>query len=205
MDDDLVITLFRHGMTIANERRAYLGWSDSPLSSDGRKRLGAVDKDISILFSSDSKRCTDTALLLFPEKPVQQKKEFRELHFGSWEGKTHQELQEDIDYSKWLADPFKVTPPHGESFGQFAKRVQRGWHAIKNEMDAKGKKQVAIVTHAGVIRYLLMKYAPVEKPFWQWDVSHGIGWELTFKEKDFRRDERCILLREVPITANPNG
>ncbi|WP_230127796.1 histidine phosphatase family protein [Bacillus sp. CECT 9360] len=205
MDDNLVITLFRHGLTVANERKAYLGWSDSPLSRKGKAQLCPLVMDAPLVFSSDLKRCTDTAAILFPEKPVQQIKEFRELHFGEWEGKTYEDLLEDRDYKKWLEDPLAVIPPNGEGFDQFADRVQRGWKSVKEQMAEQGIKRAAIVTHGGVIRYLLMKYAPVEKPFWEWGIPHGNGWEMNFHTEDFRRDGRCTLLREALITANPSG
>ena len=66
---------------------------------------------------------------------------------------------------------------------------------------------MAIVTHGGVIRYLLSTYGSIEKrDFWEWKVSHGNGFELVWASKDaFRRGDRCTLLREVPLTENPTG
>lgn len=197
MDGHLVITLFRHGVTEANEKKAYLGWTDSPLSSTGNKRISRIEVDESLIFSSDLKRSTDTAALLFPEKPAFQMRELREIHFGSWEGKTYEELKEDSHYKNWLNDPFKISPPGGEGFHEFAHRIESGWESIKEEVILAGAKQAAIVTHGGVIRYLLMKFAPDEKPFWEWNIPHGTGWEMTFKEGDFRRGRRCILLQEA--------
>jgi alpha-ribazole phosphatase len=205
VDGDLVITLFRHGLTIANERKTYLGWSDSPLSMEGKKQLSPLENHPELVFSSDLKRCIDTAAILFPEKQAIRKKELREIHFGNWEGKTYEQLKEDSDYQNWISQPFAVTPPGGESFVEFADRIESGWETIKEVMMASGAKRAAIVTHGGVIRYFLMKYAPVEKEFWEWSIPHGTGWEMTFKEDDFRRGRRCILLREVLITANPDG
>jgi alpha-ribazole phosphatase len=205
LDDNLVITLFRHGLTIANERKAYLGWSDSPLSIKGRQQLFPLRIDMGLVFSSDLKRCTDTAAFLFPEVAVIKKKELREIHFGMWEGKTYQELQDDRDYQNWLEDFYTVSPPGGESFGEFAGRVESGWESIKEKVISLGVKQAAIVTHGGVIRYLLTKYAPAAQPFWEWGIPHGSGWEMTFQADDFRRGNRCILLREERITANPDG
>ncbi|RFU67950.1 histidine phosphatase family protein [Bacillus sp. V59.32b] len=205
MDGNLVITLFRHGLTVANERKAYIGWSDSPLSRKGKAQLFPLVIDAPLIFSSDLKRCTDTVAILFPERSVIQKKELRELHFGKWEGKTYEDLKEDSDYKKWLENPFAEIPPNGEGFDQFAARIQHSWKSVKEQMAKQGIKRAAIVTHGGVIRYLLMKYAPVEKPFWEWGIPHGKGWEMTFDTEDLRRDGRCILLREALITANPSG
>ena len=35
----VAITLLRHGLTEANERKEYLGWTDSPLSEQGRMEI----------------------------------------------------------------------------------------------------------------------------------------------------------------------
>ncbi|MDQ0218589.1 histidine phosphatase family protein [Peribacillus cavernae] len=205
MDDNLVVTLFRHGLTFANERKAYLGWTDSALSRKGKEQLSQIADDVQAVFSSDLTRCIDTAAILFPKIPAIKKREFREIHFGAWEGKTYQALQDDSDYQNWLEQPFTRTPPGGENYEKFADRIQSGWEACMDEVMSQGVKRTAIVTHGGVIRYLLMKFAPVERAFWEWSVTHGTGWELTFKTDDLRRGKRCILLQEVHITANHDG
>ncbi len=38
----VAITLLRHGLTEANERKEYLGWSDSPLSEQGKMGMEQV-------------------------------------------------------------------------------------------------------------------------------------------------------------------
>ncbi|RFU62397.1 histidine phosphatase family protein [Peribacillus glennii] len=205
MDDGLVIALFRHGLTEANERKAYLGWSDSPLTPNARKQLAPAAIKPERLYSSDLKRCTETAALLFPDRPAVENTEFRELHFGNWEGKTYEDLKDDSHYKSWLNAPFIETPPGGESFKEFAGRIESAWEHMKGDMFSNGIRHSAIVTHGGVIRYLLMKYAPVEKVFWEWNTPHGGGWKLTFKAEDLRRGRRCTLLQEALITANPGG
>ncbi|PLT35939.1 histidine phosphatase family protein [Bacillus sp. V5-8f] len=205
MDGNLVITLWRHGLTEANERQAYLGWSDSPLTRRAKKQLIPPVVKPELIYTSDLKRCKETAGLLFPEKKAFQKMEFREIHFGDWEGKTYEELKGDRHYKNWMNAPFTESPPGGESFKEFGKRVERGWEQVKADIFSKGIRQTAIVTHGGVIRYLLRQYAPVEKAFWEWNAPHGGGWTMTFKEEDLRRGRHCTLLQEAPITANPDG
>jgi alpha-ribazole phosphatase len=56
-----------------------------------------------------------------------------------------------------------------------------------------------------VIRLLLSKFAPGEKEFWSWNVSHDSGIELIFEREALRRDERCTLLQVVPLTGKENG
>ena len=67
-------------------------------------------------------------------------------------------------------------------------------------------KSLAIVTHGGVMRYLLSKLSPEKRDFWEWKVPHGQGFEFVWSSNEaFRRGDRCNLLRVVPLTENPAG
>lgn len=201
MDDTVVIALFRHGLTEANRRREYLGWTDSPLCED----IERVSEEYDILFSSDLGRCLVTAGRMFPNEKPQPFFEFREMNFGEWEGKTYEELQHKPEYRRWISSPLMVKPLGGELFKEFTERVDKGWDIVKEKMMDTSLNKAAIITHGGVIRALLAKWAPVEKDFWEWTVPHGQGYELVWNRQDLRRGARCTLLREVPLTVNQNG
>lgn len=209
MDDSVVIALFRHGLTADNEKRAYAGWLDSPLSVNGKKQLYETSgrtPGYQMLFTSDLTRCVETSKYLFPNGKPLLLPEFRELHFGKWEGKTHANLENDEHYQQWLEHPFTTIPPDGESFSDFTKRVDEGWKKVMEEMSSSIETRVSIVTHGGVIRYLLSRFAPVKKDFWDWEISNGNGYEMVFTNFEaLRRGERCTLLQAVPLTENPHG
>ncbi len=85
MVHSVAITLLRHGLTEANERKEYLGWTDSPLSeqgSDGNQQLKDSFRAYELIISSDLQRCVDTTQLLFPEVPIQTNPAFREMNWG---------------------------------------------------------------------------------------------------------------------------
>ncbi|OIK14156.1 histidine phosphatase family protein [Bacillus sp. MUM 116] len=203
MDDCVVIALFRHGLTEANKRKAYLGWKDSTLSPEAMKILPMRAYDA--CFSSDLQRCVKTAKLLFPNSNPQRFEEFREINFGKWDGKTYEDLKEDSLYRQWLSDPLRYCPPDGESFRQFQERLQVGWGKIVAEIFRQNLKSSSVITHGGVIRYLLSRYAPIKKEFWEWHSSHTQGYELIFSREALRRGERCTLLQAVPLTEKENG
>lgn len=203
MADYLVIALFRHGLTEENKRKAYLGWNDSPLVAESLTL--ATKSAYERYFSSDLKRCLSTAALLFPNQKVVLLKDFREMDFGKWQGKTFAELKDDKLYQQWIAEPLTVSPPEGESFQQFSERVDKGWSRIMEDLFAGNVRRCAVITHGGVIKYLLAKFAPEKKEFWNWQVPHGYGIELVFDRESLRRGERCTLLREVPITGKEHG
>lgn len=204
MADVMAIALFRHGLTEANKRHAYLGWSDSPLCEE-ETLPELVGTSYDVIFTSDLGRCMYTAKRFFPEQKPLILPEFREINFGEWEGKTYEELNKEEQYQHWLQAPLSIAPPSGEAFPAFIDRVDAGFKAVIEKMGNTGAKRAAIVTHGGVIRYLLSKYADEKRGFWEWDIPHDSGYELIWEELEWRRQERCISLQVVPIMENPNG
>jgi len=190
-------------MTEANQRGAYLGWSNSPLCVPSDYLTAANTYDCH--YSSDLERCRKTAARMFPDKKITLLKDWREMHFGTWEGKTYEELKNDRHYRNWIDDPLHYTPPGGESFGQFRTRVERGWKQIIQDLFSNHLRSCGVMTHGGVIRYLLSELAPEKKEFWSWQVSYAKGIELIFKRDMLRRGKRCILLREAPLTVKELG
>ena len=205
MVHSVAITLLRHGLTEANERREYLGWTDSPLSERGRMEIQQVTGgflDYEVLISSDLLRCVDTAKLLFPKFHVETNSAFREMNWGCFEGKTYEQLKEETSYQQWLENPMKAPVPEGESYPMFSERVESGWQQLFN----KTFRNMVIVTHGGVIRELLVRYAPEPKLFWDWSIPHAGGYELVWDNPDkWRRGERCTSLQVVPIMEKQNG
>lgn len=200
----LAITLFRHGMTEANNRREYLGWTDSPLLQEEQEKW--VEPDYDVVYCSDLPRCEKTAALLFPESTPIRMVDLREMNFGDWEGKTYQELVDEPSYQDFLAHPFEASPPNGESFSAFSTRVQRGWNHIVEDISERGIRRAAVMTHGGVIRYLLSKLAVEKKEFWEWNVPHSQGYQFTWdSNQSVRRGERCTSLQVVATTAKQNG
>ncbi|MFP7296531.1 histidine phosphatase family protein [Neobacillus niacini] len=199
----MVVALFRHGLTKENKRKAYLGWNDSPLCSESTKI--STKNRYELYFSSDLPRCISTANILFPKNELHLLTHLREMNFGEWEGKTFEDLKEVPLYQRWLSDPKSLRPPEGESFLEFTKRVSIGWDNITKEVFSQNIQRCAIMTHGGVIRYLLSEFAPQYRDFWSWQVPHHQGYELVFEKEALRRRDRCTLLREVPLTAKKLG
>ena len=72
-----------------------MGWTDAPICEEARIDLTNISFDSSpyeMIVTSDLKRCLQTANLLFPEHEPISMREFREMNFGPWEGKTYAEL-----------------------------------------------------------------------------------------------------------------
>lgn len=203
----VALTLIRHGATINNERNVYQGWLNSPLLPSEVDRLRRIKHQYPkphYVISSDLTRCLETAKLLFSHHEIEMSENFREFHFGDFEGKTYEQLKDDKTYQKWLEDPFLHRPPNGESIKMFTKRIQDGWDGLHSKF-LDGVREITVVSHSGVIRHLLEMYAPHKKTFWDWIIPFGGGYRLVTTREKLGRGERCISLSEVPLTENENG
>lgn len=209
MANDLVVSLFRHGLTVENERKAYIGWTDSPLSEKGKNKLQQtcrVHVTSERIFSSPLRRCIETAEILFPQHQVVKIDELKEMHFGAWEGKTYNELQYRTAYRNWLTDIFSQPIEAGETYQQFSERIEVGLQKVLEKVNHEELNRVAIITHGGVIRHILHSLFPNEKSFFEWDIPYGAGYELTWQKDKFEGVEKqCSLLAVEPITVRQIG
>ncbi len=80
--------------------------------------------------------------------------ELREITFGSWEGLTMSEIQANfpVEVDLWQHDPAKLQIPDGEAYVSAQRRV---CGAIRRIVAECLGRQVAVVSHGGVIRLVL--------------------------------------------------
>lgn len=203
MVHSFTLTLFRHGLTRENEKRQYLGWTDAPLSRKGMletkdlaQKLKGVNPDK--IITSDLIRCQQTTNLLLPDRKSIKMFEFREMHFGDFEGKSYEELKNKEEYQGWLNSSFKIAPPNGESFSVFTDRIEKGLVKVIDLTDPKDMNYL-LVSHAGVIRFLLSTFVDSDKEFFDWQVPHSQAYQLNWESiESFRRLEKCKSLSAVP-------
>ncbi|OEH93516.1 histidine phosphatase family protein [Bacillus solimangrovi] len=205
MDDRLVLTLLRHGVTEANLAKQYLGWRDIPLQARTKERLKEnTSLKVDLLVSSDLIRCVETANKLFPRHHIYKMASLREYHFGDWDGFTYEQLKHEPSYQRWLSD-MSIRVPNGESLYDFQTRIRQGLLKITDMISKEGVRNVVVVTHGGVIRQLLSWLSPDEKDFWEWDVPYQGGYRLVTTLQRLRRSERCTLLQVVSAKENEDG
>lgn len=112
-----------------------------------------------------------------------------EMDFGEWEMKTWAHIHEN-DTSNWMNNFVTTKTPNGESFEGLMFRVREFWEEIlalsKEENDNKNaNKNIAIITHAGVIRAILALVLgfPLENAF-RLEINYG-GICVLKQNKDF--------------------
>lgn len=210
MADSFTLTIFRHGLTIENEKRQYLGWTDAALSARGVSESLSVAGQIKAmspdkLITSDLIRCRQTAKLLFPSENQIEMEDFREMNFGEFEGKSYGDLKNNKSYQEWLDSAFKIPPINGESFDFFSNRI---WNGMKKALDILDEedRELVIMSHGGVIRLLLSRLVESGKEFFDWNIPNSQAYQLKWENiESFRRLEKCKSLSVVPSMEKING
>ena len=152
-----IIDLLRHGDVEGG--RKYRGQLDDPLSELGWKQLRTATSNKQHwqhIISSPLKRCSEFAdeLAQMHSLPLQIESKFKEVSFGLWEGKTAEQLLNNVpkEIKEYWDDPINVTPPQGECLLDFEKRVIKAWENMLNEYQGQ---HILMLSHAGVMRIIL--------------------------------------------------
>jgi broad specificity phosphatase PhoE len=147
----------RHSQVQKEYQGKYNGHIDISLSKKGRddaKELAKKLKDIKfdIAFCSDLRRAKETLFEFSLDCDVIFSSELREKSWGRHEGKSFDEIQKEgivyTTFEKWIEDL------DGERFKDYTKRVES---YFKNVILSQKAKNILVVTHAGVIKTLILK------------------------------------------------
>jgi len=174
--------LLRHGMTIANERRLYCGWSDPGLTEVGREQLLRLKEccdypDVANceIISSGMRRTDETLQLIYGRAADRTIPDLREMHFGSFEMRSYAELKDDACYQAWIMDESgTVCTPGGESSAGFQGRVCAAADALSQD--------AIVFCHGGVISAIMQHFFPEEgKDLYGWQPSYGCGYTVVLE------------------------
>lgn len=149
------LDLLRHGEPqggayyrgITNDSLTPFGWEQM------HKKIAEQMNNWDVIISSPLSRCYAFAEILSQQLqlPLVNIPQLQEINFGDWEGQSATHINSEL-LTQFYTDPFAYTPPNGEYFGDFQRRVLNQWQNIlkKHEGD-----RLLIITHAGVIRVIL--------------------------------------------------
>ena len=163
------IDMIRHGEPVGG--RKYRGQIDDPLSDKGWQQMRDAVADHcpwDSIISSPLLRCADFANELAERHKlaVSFAPEFMEIGFGSWEGKTANEIQQQTPgaLEAFWRDPVNNRPDGAEPLVEFRKRIESAWVKL---LSLHTDQHILIVCHAGVIRMSLqyMLGMPIENVF----------------------------------------
>jgi broad specificity phosphatase PhoE len=175
---DKELLLVRHGTSLhAGER--YIGRTDTPLTPQGHEQAYWLAERLSWqpidkIYSSPAKRARETLQPFVDGTPVEVMidADLQEIDFGAWEGMSFEEIQAQAPerVTVWAENGMDFVFPDGECLDAFWKRVCRAGERLA----ATPGDRIAVVTHGGVIRYLLCYFlglAPERHRLFQIDLG----------------------------------
>lgn len=160
--DPILVTVLRHG-EVAGRAHVFRGALDEPLSAQGLEQMQqALARFPSAAFdavaTSPLRRCHEFAAAYAAQRgaPLQVLRQFSELAFGDWEGLSPDEAAalHPAECRAFQSTHGAHAPPNGESLAQLRARTNQGWHEWLGQ---DGGTNRLLVTHAGVMRALLME------------------------------------------------
>lgn len=153
------LVLVRHGESDGNSAQRLIGSGDPGLSAAGRQQMIAARARlvgvVELVVASPARRSWQSAEVLTGGASLRLETDFREIHFGRWEGKSLAELEasDPILYKQWLEGTPEFEYPGGELRSSLRARVGDGLERLLHS----GATSALVVAHKGVIRTILEK------------------------------------------------
>ncbi|MEC5397797.1 histidine phosphatase family protein [Uliginosibacterium sp. H1] len=190
--------LARHGQTALNREQRFQGSLDAPLDDTGIAQAVLLAEklptDISRIVSSPLLRARQTAesVAALRGLPVHLVEEFRERHYGVFEGLNRQELETRHAelWQRGIVRLWDEAPPGGETMRAVRSRVEQGLLRLHRE---HAGETVLLVAHgfvARMVHFLLhdLPEADIHQCTMLGNAEFGV-YELPQQAQDALRDE----------------
>lgn len=160
------LILIRHGQSEWNKTGQWTGWTDIPLSDQGReeaKRAGQLLKGyhVDAAFTSLLSRANETLTIVLSEigqtnTPITKDKALNERNYGDYTGKNKWDIQKEVGEEQFLAirRGWDVPIPNGETLKDVYNRVVPYYQSTILPL-LKDEKQVLIAAHGNSLRALI--------------------------------------------------
>lgn len=189
----MIVTLLRHGRTADNAAGRYQGRRDTPLSPEGRAELIAADFAPAEVYVTPLCRTKQTAAVLFPAARLVEVPGLREMDFGSFEGRSAREMEQDADYRAWVDSGCESRCPGGEDKAAFTARTCAAFAALLDAAQEAAARELVIVAHGGTQMAVMERFALPRRPYYAWCAPAAGGYRLDAADWPRRR---CLRLLE---------
>lgn len=196
---DTRIDLLRHGEPDGEDCFRGSG-VDHPLTDFGWQQMQTAVKgrsDWDLIISSPLSRCLAFAETLAKQLsiPLEINDNFKEIGFGSWEGRTKDDIAvNDCDaYKRFQLDPVNNRPAGAEPLEKFSNRV---WHNMEKLAQDYSGKRLLLITHAGVLRVITSRTMGIalNDVYNQLKIEYAASLSCRFNDKG-----KAVLLLPAPI------
>lgn len=193
------LQLVRHGKTYASVHSLYCGSTDIALCDKGVREVEEnVETNIydsaEIYFTSGMKRTTETLSLICKDCTPVIIDDLKEMNFGDFEMKKHEELMDDKRYVNWIEQLDRGEDgkcPGGESHDEFNERIKNGFEQLCHYIYKNGISSAMLVAHGGTIGYIMLDYAQGFGSFYEAMPPQGRGYDVmvSFNDNKISIDE----------------
>jgi probable phosphoglycerate mutase len=206
------LVLVRHGATAHTAAKRFSGGlagADPGLTDEGRAQVRATGEwlqpmapEIDALVTSPVRRSRESADILagFLDHVVQVEDGLAEMEFGTWEGMTYAEVEQQFpdELAAWLGD-LEYSPGGGESFRAVEKRVLAGRDRL---LSAYAGRTIVAVTHVTPIKVLVAEAlgAPLAAVF-RMELAEASVTVVSWFETDRGRQANLRLFNARPTGA----
>lgn len=200
------VYLIRHGQSEGNERHVYCGWTNLPLTKTGVEQVHRLSHSLPDpkpyhVVSSDLTRASETARILAESwnLTITVEKDFREMHFGAFENRTWQGINDKYPAltKQWMERWFHEPTPDGESLEDLYRRViplYRSYLAIWKDTCW------CLAAHSGVIQAILAtEIAGSHEAHWRFAVDNASLIRLDYN------DDGYAFLKGFNLTSHCAG
>ncbi|MBS3167823.1 histidine phosphatase family protein [Candidatus Woesearchaeota archaeon] len=141
----------RHGQTRENRKHIIQGWLPGHLTQKGKDQVEKTAKSlknnkIEIIYTSDLKRCLDTAKIIakYHNVKIIKNRLLREKRYGIFEGKS----KEEYEHADLKGDKFHQKSFSGENWLDVQKRIKKFYSYI---LQKHNSGTILIVSHQGAL------------------------------------------------------
>ncbi|MBR5337071.1 MAG: histidine phosphatase family protein [Lachnospiraceae bacterium] len=191
------VALIRHSVTEGNKLKRYIGVTDEPLCMEGIRLIeGKTYPEAQAVYVSPMKRCRETAMIIYPDRPHIVMEDFREIDFGDFENKNYKELSGNPDYQKWIDSNGTLPFPNGESQESFSARCMDAFFKMLEDARGEDYRQIAAVVHGGTIMVIMDHFLKPDD-YYKYMAKNGEGYILNL---DLNSGDGCLVLSSfLPI------
>ncbi len=185
MNKKIKLFLVRHGETYLNKYNKLQGWTDSPLTENGKRIVTKTGKRLKnvpfhYIYTSDLERTVETAKLILEQnrnnknRNIHKNNNLREVFFGSFEGEYIDDFYKKVlqqsgcnnttalykNHSLEEVMNFikKIDPfSHAENYPEFWKRIEIGLNEIVSQ--CCNNENILLVTHGVVIKTIINEFS----------------------------------------------
>lgn len=166
------LIIVRHGQSVGNLTRRFLGRTDLDLTETGVKQARLTgeflkNEQIDAAYSSPLRRALDTCreiVAFHPGLEIETEPRIAEIYAGKWENMPFTEVAENYehDFRIWKEDIGNAVCTGGESLKDVYKRVS---DALKDIVRKNAGKTVLLTSHGAAIRSMttFISGLPVER------------------------------------------